>query len=108
MKKANCDFTVLLSLIGIGLTVDTYDTLASRTRHNCLVSKYFYLLLLASLFSSDDNGVGDMNVSITMLMFCIMMTAMMMTMIMMIEAANMYTSIHTLCEFFRSFCCQNR
>ena len=66
-----------------------------------------------------------------------MMTAMMITMIMMIEAANMYTSIHkytysvwilglfcfcvfdcdddvgfasihTLCEFFRSFCCQNR
>ena len=78
-----------------------------------------------------------MSVSIIMLMFCIMMTAMMITMIMMIEAANMYTSIHkytysawilglfcfcvfdcdddvgfasihTLCEFFRSFCCQNR
>ena len=35
-----------------------------------------------------------MSVSIIMLMFCIMMTAMMITMIMMIEAANMYTSIH--------------
>ena len=38
-----------------------------------------------------------------MLMFCIMMMAMMMTMIMMIEAANMYTSIHTPCELFRGF-----
>ena len=41
-----------------------------------------------------------MSVSIIMLMFCIMMTAMMITMIMMIEAANMYTSIHTPCEFW--------